>query len=383
MIERHIITGEYPPGHGGVADYTANLAQALAAAGERVHVWAPGQTGDTQEGDVIVHRSLDALNAQDLRAVDTALARYNAPRRLLVQWVPHAFGRRGLNLEFCRWLRRRVIVHRDVLEAIVHEPFLGFAGGLRHRGAALIQRVMARVALGRASRILVTTPQWQQHLKRYVPGIPFDCVPVPSGIPVTAAAHARVTVRREHGIALDAPMVGSFGSTGPAQADGVAAVLDQSGRGTVAVVVGLRSGDIRSAVLRLRPEYASRVIATGAVSAQQASDIIAAVDVMVQPYPDGICGRHSSAAAVLAHGVPMVTTIGPFTESFWAGSGAVALAPVGDREALARAAGRLIADEGARASMSAAARALYEERFHVRHTVSALQKWYTTCASPS
>src|ERR1700722_10738138 len=37
----HLVTGEYAPASGGVADYTRGVARALAAAGDDVHVWAP------------------------------------------------------------------------------------------------------------------------------------------------------------------------------------------------------------------------------------------------------------------------------------------------------------------------------------------------------
>ena len=37
----HVLTGEYPPVPGGVADYTQLVARGLAAAGDAVNVWTP------------------------------------------------------------------------------------------------------------------------------------------------------------------------------------------------------------------------------------------------------------------------------------------------------------------------------------------------------
>jgi hypothetical protein len=34
-----LVTGEYPPQHGGVGDYSAQLAAGLAREGHEVHVW--------------------------------------------------------------------------------------------------------------------------------------------------------------------------------------------------------------------------------------------------------------------------------------------------------------------------------------------------------
>lgn len=373
VIERHIITGEYPPQIGGVADYTALVATSLAATGERVHVWAPGSSGDSIEAGVNVHRVFGTFGSQHLRRVDSALDEYRAPRRLWVQWVPHAFGRRSLNMQFCRWLRRRVTVHGDQLEALVHEPFLGMRGGIRHRGAAAVQRVMARVALGRASRILVTTPAWEERLKRHAPGAEFRWAPVPSGIPVAVEPDVRNRVRQQLGLTAAAHVIGTFGSTGAAHSRAIAAVLDRTSGNTTVLLIGMRSIELRHSVSALRPASAQRLIATGAIDAAQVSACLLASDVMVQPYPDGICGRHSSAAAILAHGIPMVSTSGSFTEALWRNSSAARLVPVGDTAQLASATAALLEARAERGAMSAAARALYAERFDVSHTVSILQ----------
>ncbi len=65
----HIITGEYPPAIGGVSSYTQLVAEGLAAAGDAVHVWCPGET-ETGGGDangVTVHRALGRLSSADLQ----------------------------------------------------------------------------------------------------------------------------------------------------------------------------------------------------------------------------------------------------------------------------------------------------------------------------
>jgi hypothetical protein len=74
--------------------------------------------------------------------------------------------------------------------------------------------------------------------------------------------------------------------------------------------------------------------------------------------------------ACLAHGLPMVTFDGRFTEPPWR-EGGVRLVS-GEAQAI-DAAAALGRDAGARAALSRAALDLYDRHFDVRHTVAALQ----------
>src|SRR5919106_4324253 len=161
MTTWHIITGEYPPAPGGVSDYSFAVASGLAAAGDTVHVWCPRATGDcVHVPGVSVHSIAGSWRSSDLRAIDAALDREPGQKRLLVQWVPHAYGRRSLNVTFCRWIRRRARAG-DVLDLMVHEPYLPFReGSLRQHAAAAIHRLMVALLLSEARRVWVAIPQW-------------------------------------------------------------------------------------------------------------------------------------------------------------------------------------------------------------------------------
>jgi glycosyltransferase involved in cell wall biosynthesis len=76
----------------------------------------------------------------------------------------------------------------------------------------------------------------------------------------------------------------------------------------------------------------------------------------------------------LSHGLPIVTTSGRLTEPLWAESEAVALVPVEDVRALVDATHGLLTDATMRKRMSAAARALYQERFDVQRTINTLRE---------
>src|ERR1017187_5912572 len=94
----HIFTGEYPPAPGGVADYARSVARMLAAAGDDVHVWAPAPSGPlTEDPGVRLHPLRGGYAPRGLVALSRAFRREPSPRRVLVQYVPQAFGMKGMN----------------------------------------------------------------------------------------------------------------------------------------------------------------------------------------------------------------------------------------------------------------------------------------------
>src|SRR5437660_2131391 len=186
MAEWHIITCEYPPQLGGVSDYTYLLSSALAAAGDSVYVWCPTGSGDpTPAPGVVVHRKLGRFNPGDFHRVGKKLDEFSAPRRLLVQWVPHGYGYRSMNLYLCNWLWSRATFHHDCVEIMVHEPFLAFgSGALKQNTAAVVHRAMTIVLLHTARRIWVAIPAWEVYLRPYALGrnLSFAWLPVPSNV---------------------------------------------------------------------------------------------------------------------------------------------------------------------------------------------------------
>ena len=76
--------------------------------------------------------------------------------------------------------------------------------------------------------------------------------------------------------------------------------------------------------------------ATGYLSPVLIAAHLTACDVLMQPYPDGITVRRTSAMAALARGRAVVTTTGHLTEPLWADEDAVALVDVADPGALHR-----------------------------------------------
>ena len=70
----------------------------------------------------------------------------------------------------------------------------------------------------------------------------------------------------------------------------------------------------------------------------------------------------------------MVTTDGPLTETVWRETGAVALVPAGVAPSFAGEVKTVAADAALGAALGARGRRLYNERFDLAHSVSALRQ---------
>jgi glycosyltransferase involved in cell wall biosynthesis len=400
-MDWHLITPEYPPQSGGVSDYTYLVATGLAALGETVHVWCPaleertevrGQRSDVRgrkseiggqrseernEPTLFVHRELGRFSVADLRRVGKLLDQFPAPRRLLVQWVPQGYGYRSINLPFCLWLWQRAKFKHDRIEIMVHEPFLAFAEGSRKQDmAAATHRAMVAILLNAATRVWVSIPEWEAHLQPFVLGgkKPFECLPVPSNIPLNNDPEAVARIRSRFA-PPNSPLVGHFGAYDDYMIELMMKLLPSLLRGydkLSVMLLGKGSLELRDRLIELHPGLSQSVRATGTLSAEDLSRHISACDVMLQPYQDGVSGRRGSVMAALSHGIPVVTTTGKATEDCWIESGAVKLTEVEDTGAMVEATQHLLANEEARNAMAARALELYRKRFDIRNTISAL-----------
>jgi glycosyltransferase involved in cell wall biosynthesis len=302
-----------------------------------------------------------------------------APRRLLVQWVPHGYGYQSMNLPFCMWLLHRAARRGDMVEIMVHEPYLSFGeGSWKQSGVAAIHRLMTMVLLKSARRVLVSIPAWEESLRPYTFGraLKFQWLPVASNIAVVDDYEGIRATR-----ALYAPagerMVGHFGTyerhiTELLHKSVPPLLLGQSG--CVLLLLGHGGEAVRDQLIEKHAELAGRVHATGTLDATALSRHISACDVLIQPFVDGVSSRRTSVMVGLSHGVPIITTSGRLTEPLWAESEAVALVGVEDVRALVDATHRLLTDAAMRTRMSVAARALYQERFDVRRTITTLRE---------
>lgn len=372
----HIIAPEYPPARGGVADYTRLIAGGLALRGARVNVWAPAlPAADAPEPGVEVHRLPGRFGPRALAALGRGL-NAAAADRILVQYVPHGFGMRAMNLPFCLWLYRRrraaditVMFHEVAFPLNRNQP-------ARHNVIALANRAMAWVLVRGARRCFVAGAGWEQLLRSLAPaGCAISWLPVPSNIPVVDDPEGVRAVRRS--LAVEGGFVlGHFGTGREAWiTETVAAVagpLLRERPGVTLLLLGHDSLERREHIAAAAPGLRERVRATGPLAPDALSFHLSACDLMLQPYADGVSTRRGSMMAALAHRRPTVTTSGILTEALWERSRAVALAPMDDLAVLGPMVARVIDDAGERARLGRAAGELYTGRFDLAHTLAAL-----------
>ena len=379
MVRWAVVTGEYPPQPGGVSDYTRLVAEALAAAGDEVTVYASHQDlgSDSVLSGVRVRRLPDHFGLRGLRRLDRELAG-ERPDRIMVQYVPQAFGLKGMNLPFAAWLAVRAprvapvwVMFHEVAFPFVRRP-------LRHNLLAIVNRVMARAIAGTADRVLVSIPAWNQLLVRICPRArQGEWLPVPCNVSATACPWAVDDARSRYAPEPPAALVGHFGTFGRSIAGmlGMCVVgLLQSKPLARVLFIGRGSERYLVDIVAAYPELAGRVSATGELSQAAVAAHLQACDLLLQPYRDGVSSRRTSVMAGLANRVPVVTNLGALSEPLWATSSGAMVVPCPDPTALVTALIDVLAlPHESRLALGARGAELYLSEFTLERTVARLR----------
>jgi len=275
------------------------------------------------------------------------------------QYVPHMYGRGGVNLVVPRVMGRLAEsgVRQVVLAHEIRAPFSWWP----HRSVyALAHRLMWRKVRRSAAAIGISTASWLERIRgddgedsRYF------LAPSPANIEVVALREGqREAWRGARGLIGATCVMGFFGSVGTGkQFDWVLEAWREARRrepGTGLVVIG---GKPESA---LTEEERRWFVPLGYVENAGVSEAIQSLDMMVLPFEDGVSERRSSFMVGLAHGVAVVTTVGEGTGGdLRAGDFFRGVAVRDGREGFARAAAVLVLDRSGREWMGARAKAQY------------------------
>ena len=376
-----LLAAHFPPDLSGDGDYTYFLANALAEIGHEVQVLT--SVGEVDPvlypltRRVRVHRVIRSWGLRGLPSIVRAVRALDSTS-LVIQYVPHAFDRRGITLgvNMLPWLLRFATRVRVVLN--FHELYIPFDYSPKHCLGAVWQRLMAFVIAAGSHGLTAISSEWPTRLRRVGVWKSIQVIPVGSNIPRAPVTEAEVKAIRTRLGANDATLlIGCFGSGGPHR--------------DVAL--------LRAAVRRLKQEHPCKVIWigrgadrpgsgqptrgfaddgdivwTGTLPHPEVSRIMTACDLFVLPFTDGVSTKRGTVAATLLHGLPLLTTRGKRLDDVFLHRENLYLVPVGDTRGFVSGLLELARCAELRARLARFGRVLHDSRFawdeiarHVAH----------------
>jgi glycosyltransferase involved in cell wall biosynthesis len=326
----------------GIRDYCAKLADALCATGgveAFAYLCPPGR----------LRASLRA-RTDDLDDVDAVVLQYN----------PFSYGPRG----FAPWLpaavwRLRLTANRPTVALMVHEPYVPMRS-VRSTIMGAWQRLQLR-ALWLAADVRMTSIEaWSSAFSRIAPRGPVHHLAVGSNLPDMRLC--RSAERRSLGVDDETFVVSTFGTGHPSQMMGyvgrAVTALHRAGHSLLVLNLGAnapRIGGIDPAV---------RVETPGYLPANSVARRLAASDLFMAPFVDGVSTRRTTLMAALQHGLPVLGTDGPLTDNVLrAATSALTLVPADRCDMFAEAARQLAVQPERLLMLGQGARALYESSF--------------------
>ncbi|HEY8199868.1 MAG TPA: glycosyltransferase family 4 protein [Actinomycetota bacterium] len=350
-----VVTARFPPMRGGVADHTLAWCRALVELGgfDLAVVTSPGASQGANTGDIPVDASQTDWSRAGAAALRSAVER-SKPDVVVIQYVPHAFSRRGGGLPFARVLRGLSRSLGVPLVVCGHELYAPWSEGWHRAPWSLAQRVGVGVLAASSRALVVTVKARQERVQAALPRWRDRILVVPNG-PTVLPVAPNPRWRAEHGVGDGLVVLATLGLRHPAKDT---AALE-------AALTQLEASDIDARLfvaggLVVRHPWA---IDLGYVDAAAAGQLLAAADLFVLPLADGASGRRSSLISALAAGAAVVSTAGSDTDPALFPAGALSLTPAGDTGAFASAVERLAADPGARMALREGGRALFEQEF--------------------
>lgn len=307
-----LVTGEYPPMVGGIADYTQRLAHYLADAGVEVGVLTSIQAEAVRADNLRVYAEVERWNLPRLQTILSCARDYDVVH---LQYQAAAFDLGAAAPLLADWLRLR---SGPPLVTTFHDlriPYLfPKAGPLR---------TLAVRRLARRSHAVVTTNE-EDKVQLSAWGVSqLTQILLGNNIPTDLPDDFdRDAWRARWGVRPDDHLLVHFGLIN--RSKGVPTLLRAqdklltTGLRAKVMFVGEQIGDsdptnaehlaeiqTLMAELNLGKEW---TLWTGRLPAEDVAAAFAAGDVVVLPYTDGASLRRTTLITALAHGCPVVTT---------------------------------------------------------------------------
>jgi len=309
-----------------IGAYAEHLVEALNARGEDARVVSP---------------------SADTRSIDVTLVQYN----------PFSFGRWGFAPGLILWaLRARSSRSSSRLVIMVHEPYVATVDARTFLMAAWqrLQLLLLRLV---AQRVLAPSADQARRCGTRLrkPRV----VPVGSNLP--DARRAREPARRSMDIAAEDVVLVSFAASPAGRRQelisAAARGVVEGGNRCVLLVLGVANAPPPG----LRSEV--RVIHLGHLGDAEVALRVAAGDIFLAPYVDGVSTRRTTLMTALQHALPVVATATSQSDRLLVESDAIITVPVDAVDEFRLATARLAAGQEERDRRARSARTLFEREF--------------------
>ncbi len=338
----------------GVRDYSLRLTEAIEASGlAQADLFWWSRSGDWAKtpGNPTAFRSSAPVDIwQVLRSYHAIVLQYDVFRygqRGFVPWLP---------LQLMRLKHANPNLRIGIVFHEFHLPFRTWRWELK-KAWQNVQHIGFRFA---ADVLFSTVETWVSELRTRRPHRSTVHLPVASNLP--DRRHAREWERVRLGADRNTIVMTAFGTDdSPWRLYDYTVYAVNQVAGTGQPVLFLNLGGNTPNLNSL--DESIRVVKPGYISETALAEMIAATDIFLAPFADGISTRRTTVMAALQHGVAVVGTKGMYTDGLLTETPAMRLAPTADPDEFGRIAVQLARAPEQRERLGAAARELYRQCF--------------------
>lgn len=312
MLKVDLIVQGIPPLQDAIGEYTNCLAAELAKSNQVRILTCRDFSPQSIEGvDIVGCFSLVGTNR--FRGLTNQLDSTNADA-VILQYNPFAWGKRGWAPDLIRTLYNFKRKRPEVAVGVMfHETYM-MNPGWRSWVMRLYQRRQFQQLVRLADVSFFSIETWSREQQRLHPTSRIIHLPVGANLPESKADP--VQTRKAWKIEPNDFVCGVFGGAHPSR------MLSWIESATKQIATENANGS-RVVFLHVGGEHVDwkldnvPIIRTGRLKAAEAADSIVTMDIMLNPFSDGISTRRGSAMAALQQGVPLLTTSGHATDSIW------------------------------------------------------------------
>jgi len=347
-----------PPVIDGIGDHTACFSRALSEQSD-VRIWV-------SQGNYHPIAGVDVRPAYSLErpsGIKSLLPSIEAdpPDWLILQFNQFSYGRWGFNPYVplvVREMKRRIPSMR--VAWVAHEDFVPVSSA-KFAVMTTWQRWQFWMLGRHADVVFFSIDPWVQKYRAWFPRVPVEHLPIGSTMPRVAVD--RRQARRRLGLDEATFVAGVFGTVNPSRMlpliREASLALQERAPEFRLLYVGPHGKAMKDEMRGVH------LLDAGILEPEDVSVHLAAMDVHLAPFIDGVSTRRTSFMAGLQHGLPTVGTAGPLTDAVLhrRNGQAFLLAPVDDAAAFERHAISLFEDASLRARIGSSARSLYDSSF--------------------